>query len=450
MNLDEFHLLNHDGKPTAPYDFKICQHLKQTENILVIGQQPYIYRSGVYCPDIGGTILKSKIQKCLYPQFIRSGTIERIYRLFLMDEEITVKADDMNNYPKQWICFKNGLYDPVKQELFPHSPAYRVLNQIPHEFIPYEHPTGNNVDSWLEYIASDPDDREMLLQFLGYSLTRDTRQQKFLILVGTGGSGKSTVIKMLESVVGSDNISNISLKELSQRFASYGLMGKLVNSCADLEISALEDVSLVKKVLGEDSIRAEQKGKDAISFRPYAKFIFSTNQLPIVLSETTNGFYRRLLILKMDRLPDKAKIDFLETLQKETDHFIHLLVSALERMYAGGTIVESQNSKEAVKQLRNDSDTVSAWLDEEMYTDDKTEQREKTYLYGKYSAWCERNDRQPLKRNSLYRSLENKGLVEKKIHGTRYFKGICEKESAPTRPQSSEIMPIQDDPTLPF
>ena len=131
MNLDEFHLLNHDGKPTSPYDFAICQHLKQSENILVIGQQPYIYRHGVFVPDAGGTILKSKIQKCLYPQFIRSNTIERIYRLFLMDEEITAKADEMNNYPKRWICFKNGFYDPLKRELFPHSPSYRALNQIP-------------------------------------------------------------------------------------------------------------------------------------------------------------------------------------------------------------------------------------------------------------------------------------------------------------------------------
>lgn len=431
MNLDDFHLLNHDGKPTAPYDFKICQYLKQAENILVIGQQPYIYRGGVYSPDLGGTILKSKIQKCLYPQFIRSNTIERIYRLFLMDEEIAAKVDEMNSYPKQWICFRNGFYDPLKKELFPHSPSYRALNQIPHEFVPYEHTIGNNIDSWLEYITPDPDDREMLLQFLGYCLTRDTRQQKFLILVGTGGSGKSTLIKMLESVVGADNISNISLKELGQRFASYGLMGKLVNSCADLEISALEDVSLVKKVLGEDTIRTEQKGRDAFSFRPYAKFIFSANQLPIVLSETTNGFYRRLLILKMDRLPGKAKADFLETLQAETDHFIHLLVSALGRMYSDGVIVESQNSKEAVKQLRNDSDTVSAWLSEEMCTEDKTEQRERTYLYGKYSSWCERNDRQALKRASFYRSLESKRLEPKIIHGARYYRGICEKKPAP-------------------
>ena len=454
MNLDDFHLLNYDGKPTAPYDFKICQHLKQTENILVIGQQPYIYQHGIYCPDIGGTILKSKIQKCLYPQFIRSNTVERIYRLFLMDDEIAVKADEMNNFPKHWICFKNGFYDPITKELYPLAPSYRSLNQIPHTFIPYERPRGDTVDEWLEFIAPDPDDREMLLQFMGYSLTIDSRQQKFLVLVGSGGSGKSTLINMLEYIVGSDNISNISLKELNQRFASYGLVGKLVNSCADLEISALEDVSLVKKLLGEDSIRGEQKGKDSFFFKPYAKHIFSTNQLGVILSEQTNGFFRRLLILKMDRLPDKAKADFFETLQKETDHFIHLLVSALQRMYSNGMILESQNSKRAVRQLWSDSDSVAGWMDEEMCTDDKTEQRERTYLYDKYSAWCERNDRQPLKRASFYRSLESKRLVPKTLHGTRYYRGISEKKPKTKQeevcPQTTDNLHPYDDPTLPF
>ena len=37
----------------------------------------------------------------------------------------------------------------------------------------------------------------MLLQFMGLCLTRDTRQQKFMILNGAGGSGKSTLVSLI-------------------------------------------------------------------------------------------------------------------------------------------------------------------------------------------------------------------------------------------------------------
>ena len=74
--------------------------------------------------------------------------------------------------------------------------------------------------------------------------------------------------------------------------------------------------------LGEDSISGEAKKKDIFSFRSYAKLIFSANELPIVKSERTNGFYRRLLVLKIDKLPKNDDMDFFRQLSKEIDYFI--------------------------------------------------------------------------------------------------------------------------------
>ena len=67
-------------------------------------------------------------------------------------------------------------------------------------------------------------------------------------------------------------------------------------------MEALEYSSTVKKLLGEDSVMAEFKGQNGFMFKNYSKLLFSTNMLPVITTERTNGFYRRLLILKMDRL----------------------------------------------------------------------------------------------------------------------------------------------------
>lgn len=426
-----FHKFDRNGYPTSVIDYRIFEYLSKQTSMFILGSVPYLYRDGVYKADINGSGLKTAIRELIYPELIRSTTIDRIYKLFISADELQAKAEDLNQYPVQWINFQNGMYDPVKKALFPHDPKYRAVNQIPHRYEPEAFLHGDNVEQWLQFIVSDPDDREMLLQFCGLCLTRDTRQQKFLILTGEGGSGKSTVIRLIEMMIGSENISNISMKDLSQRFASYGLLWKLLNSCADLEVSALEDTSVLKKILGEDSIRAEAKGKDAISFKSNAKLIFSTNELPVILNERTNGFYRRLLILPMNRQPKEKRADFIECLEQE--YFLQLSVKALERLYQAGVICESFHSKDAVKQLRMDSDSVEAWLYDDMQKE-STSKLERTYLYERYERYCLQTDRAKLTRHNFYKSLKMKGYAERKIQGYRYFEGISTKESAPDCP----------------
>ena len=377
------------------------------------------------------------IRELIYPEFVKSPTIKRIYDLFISDASLQVTTEDLNQYPVEWINFKNGFFDPVTKKMIPHDPKYRAVNQIPHVYDPDRGIRGSMVQEWLMFICDTPEDIEMLCQFSGLCLTRDTRQQKFLILNGEGGTGKSTVIRMIEKMIGTENTSNISLNQLTQRFQAFGLMGKLLNSCADLEIDALSDTSILKKALGEDTFSAEAKGKDQISVRNYAKLLFSTNQLPIVKSEQTNGFYRRLLILTMDRVPEKKDPEFFDRLSAEIDDFIRISVTALEKLYRNGRITESAGSIEAVNRLRCDSDTVQAFLTEkvEKIPDGRIK---KADLYREYENFCQDMERQSLTKQNFYRSMKTKGFGEIKTNGTEFFRGLEYKRNLPkTSPEIS-------------
>lgn len=422
LDLDQFHLVSEYGRITGVFDWKIFEYLRKEQNLFIMGGTPFIYNHGVYIPDETGAKLKTMIRELIYPKFIKSGTLKRIYELFLSDVDLQVTFDDINNFPPHWINFRNGFYDPKSKRMIPHDPEYRSINQLPHEYDPAAKPEGSAVEAWLHFIVPEADDREMILQFAGYCLNQDVSQQKFMILNGEGGSGKSTLIRMIEEMIGSDNISNISLTELTQRFASFGLMGKLLNSCADLEISALEDTSTLKKSLGEDRLRGEQKGRDAISFKSYAKMIFSTNELPIIKSERTNGFYRRLLVLTMNKVPVKRRSDFFTELSSQIDYFIHITLEALQRMYAAGYITESETSVKAIIQMKFDSDTVEAWLQEETYQVSGC-RVDRSVLYQSYEQYCANNDRQSLSRTNFYKAMRSKGYNERKSNGINYIQG---------------------------
>lgn len=423
IDLMEFHLVVENGKITGVYHNAIFEYIKGRYDIFVCGGTPYIYSNGYYKVDMSGARLKSIIRNLIYPQFIKSTTINNIYALFLQDITIEKSFEELNSYPAHWICFKNGMYDCKTKQLLPHSPKYLCINQIPHKYEPNAKYEGTKTEGYLHFICEEQDSREMLLQFIGYSLTKDVGQQKFLVLNGEGGTGKSTVIRLIEALVGSSNVSNISLTDLQQRFASFGLMGKLLNSCADLEIQALEDTSIIKKILGEDTLRAEQKGRDAISFKSYAKLVFSTNELPLVKAEKTNGFYRRLLVLTMNKVPLQKNPNLFQELLTEIDYLLQLSVQAVERMYQQGTITVSEASEGAVLQLRADSDTTEAFLQEFCVNSD-VGRIERTELYNKYNAFCEDTDRQSLTKNNFYKAMRTKGYSELKTNGYRYFKGI--------------------------
>lgn len=420
---DKFHTFNKSGEPSGVNDYAILEWFKSKE-IYVMAGTWLIYENGIFNRDETGAYVKTLIRELLYPEFVKSTTIDRVYRLILFARELHIKYEDMNQYPCHWIPFINGFYDPIEKKMIDHDPKYRCVYQIPHEYKPNDNPSGDVTEAFLKASLEDEQDREMLFQFIGYSMTRDTRQQKMIIFEGVGGTGKSTTINMVEEVDGAENISNISLGEFTQRFASYGLFGKVLNTCADLEISALEDTSILKKILGEDTLRAEAKGKDAFSFKNFAKLMFSTNELPVIKSERSNGFYRRLLILVMNKVPDKVDTDLLSKLKTEIDYWLHQSVEALSRMYQTGRIFESESSKKAVNQLRCDSDTVEAFLNIYIIRDGNGRIK-RSELYRYYENFCNDEDRMALKRKAFFASIRAKGFSEIKYNGLDCFKGMA-------------------------
>ena len=441
LDLDQFHLINENsGKITGVFDLAIFEYLKTTKDLFVLGGVPYIYRDGVFRPDLSGAELKTMIRRLIYPQFVKSTTIKRIYELFLSDAELQTSVEQLNDYPAEWINFQNGFYDPKSKRMIPHAAKYKAVNQIPHDYDPEAELRGAMVQDWLRFISEDPEDIEMLTQFAGLCMTRDTRQQKFLILNGEGGTGKSTVIRMIDKMIGAENISNISLSQLAQRFAAFGLLGKLMNSCADLEIDALSDVSMLKKVLGEDTLSAEAKGKDAISFRSYAKLIFSANELPIVKAEKTNGFYRRLLVLTMNRVPERQEPDFFDRLSADMDDFIRICVRALEKLYQAGRITESKGSADAVKRLRYESDTVEAFIASNLRIcpDDPQHRTTRSAMFDEYQEYCKAMGRQSLTKQNFFRSMKTKGWSCVKTGGIVYYCGAVVVNRVSTKNWSEE------------
>ena len=420
-----FHNLDGKGRAVGVNDERVFKYLTHTQHIVVCDGIPHIYRDGYYQMDFRGTKIKSLIKACCLEQFVKSTTIDRIFRLFLQDDKIENTIDDMNQHPGYYINFENGMYNAMTGKVWPHGYKAMSINQIPWSYDPDgDHGNGIEIEKFLKHSVPDPDDREMLLEYIGLCCSKDRDQQKMLVICGDGGTGKSTVINLIQKIVGKRNTSNVAMSNLSEKFQSISMRGKLLNSCADLEIDALDDVTTIKKLVGEDSMSDSYKGKDIISFDNYAKLLFSTNELPLVRNEKTEGFYRRLMVLTMNEKPKRRDPRLQDKLEKEIPYLIHIAMQALGRMYKRGYILESKNSEAKVRQLRNDSDTIAAFLTDKCVTGEDADRVKRTDLYNDYTEYCKNEDRQAHKKNAFFKALRNKGYKEIKSSGDVFFMGL--------------------------
>ena len=173
---------------------------------------------------------------------------------------------------------------------------------------------------------------------------------------------------------------------------------------------------------------AEYKGKDGFMFKNYSKLLFSTNMLPVITTERTNGFYRRLLILKMDKQPEKPDPGLADKLMPELPYFIKISIQAMHEMYQRGTITISENSKQAVAQMRRDSDVVQAWIDD-CCTVASYLKIERGQAFKSFDEYCKDEERQALTRNGFFKALRTKNFPEVRGKSERYFSGISIKDS---------------------
>lgn len=310
----QFHLLDGNGRPCGVFDYAIQEFIKEKHKLFILAGTPYFYENGAYKIDKSGTRLKTLIKGCILPRFIKSTTITRIYQLFLQDYELEKNYEEINQFPEYWIPFKDCMYDVKTEERLSHKPEYYCINQIPWNF-PEGESIGVETEKFLSS-AMNAEDRKTIFQYLGLCMTR-LNFQKFLILKGSRGTGKSVVIHMFESVIGTGNYSNVPLQKLEEKFYSIQLLGKLLNLCADINASPLKTVNSIKLITGGDTLSDSFKGKDIITFAPYARLFFSCNAVPLSLDEKSNALFERIVLIEMDNRPVKPDRQLINKIKKK-------------------------------------------------------------------------------------------------------------------------------------
>lgn len=183
----------------------------------------------------------------------------------------------------------------------------KLRNYLADDFFTWKLPWDYNPDALSELVVPlvesflPKDETTTLYELMAYCLYRAYPYQKIFILYGRGSNGKSLFARMLERLLGVQNVSHTSMKEIQRSgFAASELYHKLANICGELEYNEIEDTRLLKQLCGGDTIQADRKYRNPIHFTNYAKLIFLTNEVPSS-RDTTEAFYRRLFLVEFPK-----------------------------------------------------------------------------------------------------------------------------------------------------
>jgi len=159
------------------------------------------------------------------------------------------------------------------------------------------------IAGFFEKVFPEADLREYMLTLLASCLEGENREQKFYIMTGGGGNGKSLLINMMRFVFGeyqtSLNTAALTRRRPESGAANpdiIGLKSRRFIFMAEPDEGEKLNTARIKQFTGGDIVEARGLFADQEKFKIMGRIFFSTNDLPPVNS-MDGGTWRRIEVL---------------------------------------------------------------------------------------------------------------------------------------------------------
>ena len=392
--------------------------------------------------------------------FIQDATHAK--KIMLDDEgkphEVPLNLIDLQP-PTNLIPLETGIFDWIKQECIPFSPDYFFTKKHPIEF-DFGNENTPAIDAFFKSFELDEGDILFLKEFIAYSFLRQRKikEGEVAILLGAPDSGKSKIIEFIEELIGVDLITHVSLQQFAEdKFSLVELANKCLCSYADLKPSSIKEQGTFKMATGNDAMLVQEKFGKPFSTRPYAKYIYSANELPPVLDPDDTAFFTRLRIIKMNKIfpADSQERDpnIVEkiTTPEEKSAFFNQIIKLLPYLLERKSFTGSQRASETMKEWMLSSDPAAAFLEEYVENCQRELFITKVALYSGFREWCTIGDRQSIADNTFAGRVKRhtKAVGERpRLNGKQVpaWMGIRWKKEPPEPPEKKdESEPIGDE-----
>lgn len=343
---------------------------------------------------------------------------EQLFKQFLSTAYLPTPE---NNKDTVLINLSNGTFEisPKGTKLRPFNSSDFITYQLPFEYNPQS--KAPLFEAYLNRVLPDKERQKVLAEYLGYVFIKHgsnvLKEEKALILYGTGANGKSVFFEIATAMFGRENVSNYSLQSLTEEKGFYRakISNKLVNYAS--EISGKLEASLFKAMVSGEPVEACLKYGQPFTMTDYAKFIFNCNELPKDV-EHTNAYFRRFLIIPFDvTIPEHEQDKSLHAkiIENELSGVFNWVLQGLNRLIEQKRFSECKAAQQAVDKYKTESNSVQMFLNENEYKSSLISYKLIKELYTEYRSFCIDDGMTPFKKSNFINQLRALNLIVDRV-----------------------------------
>ncbi|MBV5341767.1 MAG: toprim domain-containing protein [Deltaproteobacteria bacterium] len=202
--------------------------------------------------------------------------------------------------PPGKIPFLNGLLDLSSKTLEMITPDNAFTWVLPFEYEESAH-CPNFFDWLLAAVDNDLETVQLLRAWINALLTGRPDLQVFLHIIGPAGTGKSTFGRLVFVLVGNENATTTSLKQLeTNRFEAANFYGKRLVAIEEADKFG-GSVSVLKSLTGQDFLRLERKNEQQSSSFVYGGQTIMMSNERLATTDYTSGIERRRITVEFKK-----------------------------------------------------------------------------------------------------------------------------------------------------
>jgi phage/plasmid-associated DNA primase len=309
----------------------------------------------------------------------------------------------------------NGMLElsPDRATLCKFSPLYYSRSPSPLSWDPSaECPRFLNV---LLKPALGTDDISVVQRWFGAILLGGNLAQRIMMILGTAAGGKSTLLRIIEAIVGPKNVCQLRTDLLGERFETSRFIGKRLLAGKDVSGNFLQSrgAHVLKALVGDDQLSGELKNLNAAPpiLGQFDVAITCNSHLRVRLDGDTEAWRRRLLIVSYERPKPEVRIarfaeDLLETEGPGILRFgVEGAMRHLRELEEVADFQLTAKQTARVDALLAESDSLKYFASERIYKSPNSDPLPTDEIVNAYWDYCRERDWMPLPRKSIEKAL---------------------------------------------
>ena len=294
------------------------------------------------------------------------------------------------------VACRNTLLHITTRKEYELTPA--LFNRVA---VPFDYdPAAPEPAAWLAFLEvlwpGDQDSHDLLGEWFGYVLSGSTRLHKILLMLGPSRSGKGTIARVLQGLVGVGNYVGTSLASLGSQFGLEALVDKPLAILADARSDARPNAVTLERLLkisGDDDMSVDRKHRvDWNGIMP-TRLVILSNELP-QFGDSSAAIIGRFVTLTMtESFLGREDHALLSRLIPELPGILLWALAGLDRLVRNDNrFTVPQSSEQTVRTMHDLTSPIGAFL-RDRCTFGPGHRVIVADLYDAWCAWCKEQGR---------------------------------------------------------